>query len=207
MTPCIEMECENISRWVPGAAAVFKDREELQRLSYRNLIGWPPKAFQSPGITNTDPSRITWRPHRPTRELVCFFFQRRAGAAGLHGDPARPGWKEENEAGGGDQTSEGAGGWRRRTRRQGGQRKKGGRRRNEAGDDGGPGRSVRPSQGRTQATIAPNHSFVQRIQQWRQRRHRLRQTSKKPTSCQSALLAAQEWKKWNLPAKINVIRW
>lgn len=50
MTPCIEIEYENISRWVPGAAVVFKDRKELQTLSCRNLIGCAGKPFQSPGI-------------------------------------------------------------------------------------------------------------------------------------------------------------
>lgn len=46
MTPCIEIEYENISRWVPGAAAIFKDREKLQKLSYGNLIGCADKPFK-----------------------------------------------------------------------------------------------------------------------------------------------------------------
>lgn len=142
-----------------------------------------------------------------THVNVCFFFQWGAGAAGLHGDSARPRWKEENEASGGDKTSEGVGGWRSCMCRQGGEWKKGGRRRSEGGDDGGRRGSVLSSQSRTQATITQKHSSVQRIQQHQQRHHRLTRTRKTAPLPASQFHSTQWWNKCNLSAKIHAIRW
>lgn len=112
-----------------------------------------------------------------THVNLCIYLQWWAGAAGLHGDAARPRRKEENEARGGAETAEGAGGWTSSGLHRGG-RWKTGRRRSQGGDEGGAGGSVLASESRFQTTISHKSCFVQWIQQRQQWPHQLRQTSK-----------------------------
>lgn len=112
---------------------------------------------------------------------LCIYFQWRADAAGLHGNSARPRWKEENEAGGGAETAEGVGGWRSSRLCQEGQWKKERRWRSLGGHDGGPGGpggSVLAPKSGTQTTVTQKSCFIQWIQQHQQWQLCLRQTSK-----------------------------